>query len=93
MNILSQLIKARFALKRKFENLKQVKNRTNLQVLRKIKKQMISKVKDSIKVKRELMEIKKYDDDERELDDFLMKKGQRLYQCIQERPIGVWMQS
>jgi len=45
MNILSQLIKARFALKRKFKNLKQVKNRTNLQVLRKIKKQMISNVK------------------------------------------------
>jgi len=32
MNILSQLTKARFALKRKFDDLKQVKNHTNLQL-------------------------------------------------------------
>jgi len=32
MNILSQLTKSRFALKRKFDVLKQVKNHTNLQL-------------------------------------------------------------
>jgi len=84
MNILSQLTKARFALKRKFDDLKQVKNHTNLQLEEtlkpiteplhelvkknnKIKK--ISNVKNCIKVKRELKQIKKYND-ERDLDDF-----------------------
>jgi len=38
--------------------------------LKKNKKQKISNVKDCIKVKREFKQIKKYDDDERELDDF-----------------------
>jgi len=72
MNILSQLSKARFALKRKFDDLKQVKNHTNLQLeetfkpiteplhelLKENKKQKISNVKDSIKVKREMKKIK-----------------------------------
>jgi len=70
-------------MKRKFDDLKQVKNHTNLQLeetfkpiteplndLKKNKKQKISNVKDCIKVKREFKQIKKYDDDERELDDF-----------------------
>jgi len=34
------------------------------------RKQKISNVIDSIKVKCEMKQIKKYDDDERELDDF-----------------------
>jgi len=83
INILSQLTNARFALKRKFDDLKQVKNHTKLQLektfkpvteplheLVKEKKKKISNVKDSIKVKREMKQIKKHDDDERELDDF-----------------------
>jgi len=84
INILSQLTNARFALKRKFDDLKQVKNHTKLQLeetfkaiteplhelVKENKKQKISNVKDSIKVKREMKQIKKHDDDERELDDF-----------------------
>jgi len=70
---LSQLTKARFALKRKFDDLKQVKNHTNLQLeetfkpiteplhelVKENKKQKISNVKDSIKVKRKMKQIKK----------------------------------
>jgi len=72
MNILSQLTKARFALKRKFDDLKQVKSHTNLQLeetlnpiteplhelVKENKKEKISNVKDSIKVKREMKKIK-----------------------------------
>jgi len=74
MNILSQFTKARLALKRKFDDLKQVKNHTNLQLeetfkpitehlqelFRENKKQKSSIVKDSIKVKREMKQIKQY---------------------------------
>jgi len=73
MNILSQLTKARFALKRKFHDLKQVKNHTNLQLEETFKpitellhelvkennKQKISYVKDGIKGMREIKQIKK----------------------------------
>jgi len=67
---------AKFALKRKFDDLKQVKNHTNLQLeesfkpiteplhelVKENKKQNISNVKDSIKVKREKKQTKKYDE-------------------------------
>jgi len=70
-------------LKRKFDDLKQLKNRTNLQLehtfkpiteplhelVQENKKQKISNVKDGINVQRELKQIKKYDADERKLDD------------------------
>jgi len=96
MNILSQLTKARFALKRKFDDLKQVKNHTNFQLektfkpiteplhelVKENKKQKISNVKDSIKVKREMKQIKKYDDDERELDDFYFTTNEKDLQLI-----------
>jgi len=62
MNILFQLTKAIFALKQKFDDLKQVKNRRSLQleetfkhiteplheIVKKNKKQKISNVKDSL---------------------------------------------
>jgi len=90
MNILSQLTKARFALKRKFDDLKQVKNHTNLQLketfkpiteplhelVKENKKLKISNVKYSKKVKREMKQIKKYDD-ERELDDFYFTTNEK----------------
>jgi len=61
MNILSQLIKARFALKRKFDDLEHVKNHTNLhfevtfkplaetlhELVKENKKQKIINAKDS----------------------------------------------
>jgi len=92
MNILSQLTKARFALKRKFDDLKQVKNHTNLQLeetfkpiteplhelVKENKKQKISNVKDNIKVKREMKQVKKYDDDESELDDFYFTTNEKV---------------
>jgi len=91
MNVLSQLTKARFALKRKIDDIKQVKNNTNLQLeetskaiteplhelVKENKKQKIYNVKDSIKVKREMKQIKKYDDDERELDDFYFTTNEK----------------
>jgi len=40
-------------------------------------KQKISNVKDSIKVKRELKQIKKYDSNERELDDFYFTTNEK----------------
>jgi len=77
MNILSQLTKVRFALKRKFDDLIQFKNHTNLQLeetfkpiteplhelVKENKKQKISNVNNSIKVKRELKKIKKHNDE------------------------------
>jgi len=71
MNILSQLTKARFALKLKFYDLNQVKNHTNLQLketfkpiiellhelVKENKKQTISNVEDMLNVKRELKHI------------------------------------
>jgi len=91
MNILSQLTKARFALKRKFDDLKQFNNHTNLQLevtfkliieplhelVKENKKQKISNVKVSIKVKREMKQIKKYDNDERKLDDFYFTTNEK----------------
>jgi len=73
MNILSQITEARFALKRKFNDLKQVENHTNLQLeetfkpitepLRELvkenKRQKTYNVQDSIKVKRDLKQILK----------------------------------
>jgi len=91
MKILSQLTKARFALKRKFYDLRQVKNHTNLQLeetfkpiteplhelVKKNKKQNIYNLKDRIKVRRELKQIKKYDDDERGFGDLYFTTNEK----------------
>jgi len=48
-----------------------------MNLLGKIKKQKISHVKDGIKVNREMKQIIKYDDDERELDDFYFTTNEK----------------
>jgi len=76
MNILSQLTKARLALERKFDDLKQVKNHMNLQLeetfkpitelLHELVKENKEQKISNVKVKREMKQIKKCDYDERE---------------------------
>jgi len=54
----------------RFNNLRRLLNLLLNPYVKEHRKQKISNVIDSIKVKCEMKQIKKYDDDERELDDF-----------------------